>query len=207
MKEFCSSFVVLVLIGVIFKIICWVYGVSVKPKNIPMFDTPNKTTEHNGQIQEKALIDDIDEDDEEFDCPTVMINQNVIQILKRFDGSVKEEIPLPPIPKMGLMLGKAKDSDIRINEEVISRHHCRIGEDSEGIYIQDEDSTNGIYYSTDITKRVKQIEVKMGEIFYIANIPVKICRRNLMEPIYDMSKKTKAYKKDSDSAEQAFVRI
>lgn len=206
MKTFGSSLIMLALIGVICKIICKVYGISVKSRNLPILNHMSVITQQNDCKQKEEIINTCCENDEELEYSTVVINQNVLQVLNHLDGSVKNEIPLPVIPLKGLILGKAKDADIRIDEDVISRHHCILGEDENGLFIVDKGSTNGIYYPSNLKKRVKGIDIKIGEIFYIANIPVRICLRNQMEPICETNHSTKVFRKNSSRAEEVLAR-
>lgn len=182
MSTFLASVTVIVIIGVIGAILCWVFRHTPIP---PVPPVPNPSPSD-------VFVENCDVGESPDSCPTMLINQVILQILNS-DGSIKDEIPLPRIPSSGLSLGKAQNDKVRISEGVVSRHHCDLGEDDKGMFIIDNNSTNGLYTSKDLKHRVKQINVVFGEVYYIANIPIKFKTTNTMEAVLDITAKTQKY--------------
>lgn len=193
MTTFISSFTIILIVGGLAYLFYKIY-INPKPSPIPIPPEPsNEMGMMSGTY--KSATSNYDRTNEETSPSTTLINQLVLQI---FDskGGVKKEIALPRIPKSGLSIGKSKEMSVVIPEQVISRCHCYLGEDSNGLFIVDNNSTNGIYYSKNKKKREKQLNVVEGEIYYLANIPIKFKRINPMMDIDfpDTKAKTHEYK-------------
>ena len=58
------------------------------------------------------------------------------------EGECIDEFPLD---KNRLIIGRTADNDIQINSKFISRHHAQLVTDANGTFIEDLNSTNGIY--------------------------------------------------------------
>ena len=63
-----------------------------------------------------------------------------------------------------MMIGRAADADLRIDDRTISRHHCQIICTDEHSVIQDLNSTNGIYVDD---RRVRRHLLRDGEAFLL----------------------------------------
>lgn len=99
-------------------------------------------------------------------------------ILEQLDkhGTVIKQYDLSKIPACGLVIGRADDCDIQVTtSKYIGRHHAIIGKDSQGIFIQDNNSTNGIFDCNEQKK--SQIDLKNGECFYLAD--TKFCIKSI----------------------------
>jgi len=63
-----------------------------------------------------------------------------------------------------LILGRTSDNDIQISSKYISRHHAQIVSTTEQTYIEDLNSTNGIYHKS---KRIKRKTLESGDVVVI----------------------------------------
>ena len=68
-----------------------------------------------------------------------------------------------------MMIGRAADADLRIDDRTISRHHCQIICTDEHSVIQDLNSTNGIYVDD---RRVRRHLLRDGEAFLLGGYQV-----------------------------------
>jgi general secretion pathway protein A len=68
-----------------------------------------------------------------------------------------------------MMIGRAADADLRIDDRTISRHHCQIICTDEHTVIQDLNSTNGIYVDD---RRVRRHLLHDGEAFLLGGYQV-----------------------------------
>lgn len=82
--------------------------------------------------------------------------------------TVVNTIPLP-LGYKPLMIGVAEDCEIHLeetNHEYISHYHAAIGMDAQGIYLKNNNSTNGIY---DKDKQfAKLLDLQENEVFYLS---------------------------------------
>lgn len=68
-----------------------------------------------------------------------------------------------------MMIGRAVDADVRIDDRTISRHHCQIICTDEHTVIQDLNSTNGVYVDD---RRVRRHLLQDGEVFVLGGYQV-----------------------------------
>jgi hypothetical protein len=59
----------------------------------------------------------------------------------------------------GVTLGRAPDSDIRVEDQFASSHHARVFPRGRSVYIEDTGSTNGTYLNGKQVKRPEQLSV------------------------------------------------
>ena len=57
------------------------------------------------------------------------------------------------VTKTETTIGRSPDNDIEIDNPAVSGHHCRIGVDGHISFVEDLDSTNGIYVNEKKTPR------------------------------------------------------
>ena len=67
-----------------------------------------------------------------------------------FHGALIKELS---ITKTETTIGRSPDNDIAIDNPAVSGHHCRIGVDGDIYFVEDLDSTNGIYVNEEKTPR------------------------------------------------------
>ena len=72
-----------------------------------------------------------------------------------------------------MMIGRATDADLRIDDRTISRHHCQIICTDEHSVIQDLNSTNGVYVNE---RRVRRHLLDDGEVFVLGAYQVAYSR-------------------------------
>jgi len=63
-----------------------------------------------------------------------------------------------------MILGRTSDNDIQLNSKYISRHHAQIVSNSDRTYIEDLNSTNGMFHKS---KRVKRRTLESGDVIVI----------------------------------------
>jgi len=63
-----------------------------------------------------------------------------------------------------MILGRTSDNEIQVNSKYISRHHAQFVSNNEETYVEDLNSTNGIYFKN---KRVKRRSLCSGDIVLI----------------------------------------
>ena len=85
-------------------------------------------------------------------------------------GAEVHELPGHPV-----VLGRSKDSDIRLADPNVSRRHAEIRPTLEGFTIVDLDSTNGIEVDG---KRVKELELTDGARFTIGTTEVSFTQES-----------------------------
>ncbi len=74
------------------------------------------------------------------------------------EGQCTDELPL----KNGrLIIGRTSDNDIQISSKYVSRHHAQLVTDANGTFIEDLNSTNGIYLGK---QRFKKRALNHGDI-------------------------------------------
>lgn len=123
-------------------------------------------------------------------------------IMEQLDekGNATKAFELYNIPKEGVWIGRADDCQFKIDgsKRNVGRYHAIIGKDTQGMFIQDNHSTNGMYDEN--RKKVKQLDIKNGMICYLANVKVRFREIDPFENYYfDNKEKTKCYEKESKS--------
>jgi pSer/pThr/pTyr-binding forkhead associated (FHA) protein len=68
----------------------------------------------------------------------------------QFHGALIKELT---ITKTETTVGRSPDNDIAIDIAAVRGHHCRIGVDGDTYFVEDLDSTNGIYVNEGKTPR------------------------------------------------------
>ncbi|MDH3401484.1 MAG: FHA domain-containing protein, partial [Chromatiales bacterium] len=63
-----------------------------------------------------------------------------------------------------VILGRTSDNDIQLDSKYISRHHAQIISNLKGSYLEDLNSTNGIFFGN---RRVKRRTLKDGDEFWM----------------------------------------
>ncbi len=87
--------------------------------------------------------------------PTTLHLRKCKLVIERDDGTVAEYIFDQPEVTLGAM----DDNDVVVDDETVSRYHCRIFQDQSAYLIQDLDSTNGTFINR---VRVKEAFLKPG---------------------------------------------
>ncbi|MGD8308666.1 MAG: FHA domain-containing protein [Chromatiales bacterium] len=94
-----------------------------------------------------------------------------------FNGELKDEVA---IDKPVILVGRATDSDVRIDNAGVSAHHARLLTDSEGFQIEDAGSKNGVFVNGE---RVSRRPVKFGDEIAVFRHTLKVealsSRRNV----------------------------
>lgn len=68
----------------------------------------------------------------------------------QFHGALIKELT---ITKTETTVGRSPDNDIAIDNPAVSGHHCRIGIDGDTYFVEDLNSTNGIYVNDEKTPK------------------------------------------------------
>ena len=148
------------------------------------------------QKSSSKVFNRVDHSEDNEEMATTMINQLTLQVLSPKRDIVEKEVDIPFIPKSGLSIGKSEECQIQINKDVISKNHCMLGKDDKGLFLKDSGSTNGIFNQNDLKHKVSVIDVKLGDVIYLANVPVKFIIKNTFESVpteADAIPKTKEY--------------
>lgn len=66
-----------------------------------------------------------------------------------------------PLFKQRMLIGRAIDNDLRIDNKVISKHHAQLTSDNTKTVLEDLNSTNGVYVNA---RRIKRRTLKNGDI-------------------------------------------
>ncbi len=94
------------------------------------------------------------------------------RLLLKFDDAVLEEVPMGREP---VTIGRAPDSDIRIDNLAVSSHHARIYAEAGSFMIEDLDSLNGTLVNG---QRVKRITLRDGDTIAIGKHQILVDERN-----------------------------
>lgn len=78
------------------------------------------------------------------------------EVLLTFLEGENEGVELRIIPPRTLIMGRGEDCDIYLSEKKISRNHCQISVEPNGVFVNDMGSTNGTFLNDDILKEKKQ---------------------------------------------------
>ncbi len=110
------------------------------------------------EFEETAVIND---DSVEPDDPTARNLATEAGLLVNTNGRPTRRIPLRT---ERLIIGRTRDSDIRIDNEFASRHHAQIVYDKGHFVLEDLNSTNGIFVNS---RRVKRRRLRNRDIISI----------------------------------------
>ena len=69
-----------------------------------------------------------------------------------------------------MMIGRAADADLQIDDRTISRHHCQIISNEFLSVIQDLNSTNGLYVRD---RRVRRHNLSDGDVVVLGSFQVR----------------------------------
>ena len=109
---------------------------------------------------------------------TMLINEMIIEVMDPDKDSVVEEIPLGQIPEKGLVIGRSRICDVVVGNPTVSRKHCLLKQDKEGLRLFDIGSMQGIFDGKDRKNRKKCMRIEQGKKYYLADVPVRIVSRN-----------------------------
>ena len=60
-----------------------------------------------------------------------------------------------PITEKTLVIGRSSDADVQVDQESVSRNHCKVTSETRGYFMHDLGSTNGTYVNDDLIDRRK----------------------------------------------------
>ena len=84
--------------------------------------------------------------------------KGITQIEVRCDGESLETLSFAP---GRVIIGRSPDNEIYIDSEFISRHHAQIVSDERGAFIEDLNSTNGVFVGE---QQIKKYQLRDGDI-------------------------------------------
>lgn len=163
MSTFISQIAVLAIIIIIMVVILSLFGVicpKTKQDVRKQMEGLKKESEKEKKMGwEKKIFS--------ADLKTEIMSFWVLEQLNSEDKVVKS-FHITKIPKEGLILGIGDDCDIQLEPyKYIGHRHAVLGQDEKGMFLQDMNSTNGVYNSEQ--KKVQQLDVKDGVVFYLGN--------------------------------------
>src|SRR4029079_10138149 len=95
-----------------------------------------------------------------------MVGARIARLLVMNAGEILGESPLH-IGRM--MIGRAADADLQIDDRTISRHHCQIISNQFLSVIQDLNSTNGVYFKD---QRLRRHNLSDGDVVILGSFQV-----------------------------------
>lgn len=158
MSTFISQIAVLAIIVIIMVVILSLFGViHPKLKQDAMEGFKKKEKEKVEWKKEKLFSD----------MKTEIMSFWVLEQLNSEDKVVKS-FHVTKIPKEGLIIGIGNDCDFQLEPyKYIGHRHAVLGRDEKGMFLQDLNSTNGVYNSEQ--KKVQQLDIEDGVTFYLGN--------------------------------------
>ncbi|MEJ2275808.1 MAG: FHA domain-containing protein, partial [Woeseiaceae bacterium] len=85
-------------------------------------------------------------------------SSHVMTIQVRSDGETVEELSFPA---GRVIIGRSPDNEIYIKSKFVSRHHAQLISDETGCFVEDLNSTNGIFLND---KQIKKRELHDGDV-------------------------------------------
>ena len=85
-------------------------------------------------------------------------NSKVMQIEVRSDG---ESISVQSFPTGRVIVGRSPDNEVYIKSKFVSRHHAQLVSDDDGCFVEDLNSTNGVFIGE---KQVKKHRLRSGDV-------------------------------------------
>lgn len=85
---------------------------------------------------------------------------DVTLVLVKKDGASREI----PMKRARLVIGRQKGCDVRIPVATVSREHCELRVEDEGVVVRDLGSSNGTYVNKD---RVQDQELEAGDLLAV----------------------------------------
>jgi pSer/pThr/pTyr-binding forkhead associated (FHA) protein len=102
------------------------------------------------------------------------------KLLLQFGGAVIKEIP---ITKHELTVGRRPDNDIVIDNPTVSGHHCKITMMGDLFFVEDLNSSNGVFVNA---QKVDRLGLKNNDVISIAKHALKfIDERQQQEPVLE----------------------
>jgi type II secretory pathway predicted ATPase ExeA len=105
-----------------------------------------------------------------------MVGARIARLLVMNAGELLAEYPLH-IGRM--MIGRAADADLQIDDRTISRHHCQIISNQFLSVIQDLNSTNGVYVKD---QRLRRHNLSDGDVVILGSFQVTYLDERESEP-------------------------
>jgi transcriptional regulator with GAF, ATPase, and Fis domain len=96
-------------------------------------------------------------------------------------GRRKERIFDQNVVSMGAM----DDNDVVLNEETVSRYHCKVIQDQDGYILQDQSSTNGTFINR---VRIREAYLKSGCLVQVGKVELKFYFADEKVPIVPSQK-------------------
>lgn len=86
------------------------------------------------------------------------------------------------LPQGSVIVGRGQDSDIHLDDELVSRKHCKITFDGSRIFVEDLDSTNGTYVDG---SPIKQAPLGSDNRLQIGKMVLKVEFKDATEEAFD----------------------
>lgn len=110
---------------------------------------------------------------------TVPASMVTMDILDPKTMRIKDTIEINDVDRKGVVIGRYPTCDVIMKERSVSRHHCVLKRENNAYYLEDTESTDGIYEGDDPSNRKKRIRLESDEIYYLSNIPVRFSFRTM----------------------------
>jgi pSer/pThr/pTyr-binding forkhead associated (FHA) protein len=88
------------------------------------------------------------------------------KFLLQFEGAVIKEIPA----KDEITVGRKPDNDVVIDNPAVSGHHCKIVRSGDGFFVEDLNSTNGVFLNA---KKIVKSGLQNNDVIGIAKHALK----------------------------------
>src|SRR5262249_1084526 len=89
------------------------------------------------------------------------------RFLLEFQGAVLREIPA----NTEITIGRKPDNDVVIDNPMVSNHHCKIIPVGNSLFVEDLNSTNGVFVNT---KRVTQAQLQNHDVIVVGKHVLKL---------------------------------
>lgn len=97
------------------------------------------------------------------------------KFLLQYEGAVIKEIP---ITKEDITVGRKPDNDIVIDNPTISGHHCKITQVGDNFYVEDLNSSNGVFVNA---KKIMKSGLKNNDVIGVAKHVLKFIDERVQE--------------------------
>jgi pSer/pThr/pTyr-binding forkhead associated (FHA) protein len=97
------------------------------------------------------------------------------KFLLQFEGAVIKEIPA----KDEISVGRKPDNDVVIDNPAVSGHHCKIVRSGDGFFVEDLNSTNGVFLNA---KKIVKSGLQNNDVIGIAKHALKFIDDRPHEP-------------------------
>ncbi len=108
---------------------------------------------------------------------TIYSESNVGKRLSRLKKSEIMELSYAGgyVPLVGtIKIGREKDNDILIGDNLASRHHAIIQKIKDSYFIKDLNSTNGTFVNNSVVPKEKYIKLQKGDVIKIGRTEIVI---------------------------------